>query len=41
MVEMVVVVSSGGLGPENDCAGKAQSNCEKEIRPLVKEGASH
>jgi hypothetical protein len=30
---------SKGLGPENDCAGKASSIYKRQNRPLVREGA--
>jgi hypothetical protein len=28
-----------GLGPKNDCAGETSSNCKRQTRPLVREGA--
>jgi hypothetical protein len=34
-----MVASPKRLGPENDCAGKASSNCKRQTRPLVREGA--
>jgi hypothetical protein len=34
-----MVMSPAGLGPENDCAGKASGNCKRLARPLVREGA--
>jgi hypothetical protein len=36
-----MVMSPVGFGPENDCAGKARSNCKRQARPLVREDAPH
>jgi hypothetical protein len=34
-----MVASPKGLGPEKDCAGKAQQHIQRQTRPLVREGA--
>jgi hypothetical protein len=31
---------SAGLGPENNCAGEASSNCKGQTHPLVSEDVS-
>jgi hypothetical protein len=36
-----MVMSPAGLGAENDCANKKSSNCKRQTRPLVREGAPH
>jgi hypothetical protein len=36
-----VVVSPAELGPENDCAGEDSSGCNRQTRPLVREGAPY
>jgi hypothetical protein len=34
-----MVMSAKGLRPEKDCAAEVQQNKERQIRPLVREGA--
>jgi hypothetical protein len=36
-----MVMSSAGLGPENDCAGKGSSSFKRQTQPLVREGSAH